>query len=499
MVFADSRAQSQSEDEQGFKSIFDGESLDGWTGNAKLWRVDNGAIVGETKESNPIEKNEFLIWQQGELDDFILRLRFRISGTVKANSGVQVRSFYNDAGRFCGYQADIARSKNITGSIYSEGTRRGVLCPTGRCQNDTGKGIDFEEPTSFHVDDWNDLEVEARGPVILVKLNGIRSARLADSKKLCQLQGLLGFQLHVGPPMKIELRDVRLKRLPLKNMKKVVFVAGKKSHGWGNHEHYAGCKLLAKCLAESSAKQGLPVRTSVYRNGWPADPTAFDNADTIVAFCDGGGRHFLHRNGAAFDSIMRRGVGLVCLHYAVEVPKGPSGQRFLDWIGGYFETHWSVNPSWKATFKTIPEHPVTQGVEPFELHDEWYYHMRFSNRIDVTPVLSALPSEDTLTRPDGPHQNNPHVRRSVIEKKEPQHLAWAFVRRDGIGRGFGYTGAHFHNNWANNQIRRLVLNAIVWTAHGNVPKNGVRSTTPTTFDLEANQDYAKPVKEPKNR
>ena len=216
------------------------------------------------------------------------------------------------------------------------------------------------------------------------------------------------------------------------------------------------------------------------------------NADTVVVFADGGPKHPLHRNGDEFEHIMREGVGLVCLHYGVEVPKGVSSQRFLDWIGGYFETDWSVNPHWEADFKKLPDHPIAHGVKPFKLLDEWYYHMRFSNKVDVTPILSALPSADTLTREDGPHKNNPHARAAVIERKEPQHVAWAFVRGDGKGRGFGFTGAHFHNNWANDNARKVVLNAIVWTAKIEVPANGVESATPTEAELEANQDYPKP-------
>jgi type 1 glutamine amidotransferase len=489
-----STASAQDRSEDGFKPIFDGQSLTGWSGDGKLWRVEDGAIVGETTASNAIEKNEFLVWRQGDLDNFTLRLQFRISGTESANSGVQVRSFVNDSGGFSGYQADIARANGITGSLYSEGTKRDVLCPRGKSRTNGQPPQALRKPAAFASDGWNEMTISARDSAISVDLNGVRSARFVDDEKLGQRQGLLGFQLHSGPPMKIEFKNIQLKRLPLIERKKVVFVAGKKSHEWGSHEHNAGCMLLAKCLSESNEEQQVPVLSTVYQNGWPADPTAFDNADTIVAFCDGGGRHFLHRNREAFESIMRRGVGLVCVHYAVEVPKGPSGKRFLDWIGGYFETHWSVNPIWTAKFDRLPDHPIARGVKPFELTDEWYYHMRFSSRVNVTPILSTLPGEGTLTRPDGPHQNNPHVRAAVLEKKEPQHVAWAFVRGDSVGRGFGYTGAHFHKNWANDSVRKLVLNAIIWTAHGEVPRDGIESKTPTQAELDANQDYPKPKK-----
>ena len=79
----------------------------------------------------------------------------------------------------------------------------------------------------------------------------------------------------------------------------------------------------------------------------------------------------------------------------------------------------------------------------------------------------------------------------MLERKEPQHVAWAFVRGDGKGRGFGFTGAHYHKNWANDNARKVVLNAIIWTAKVEVPENGVESKTPTEAELDANQDYPK--------
>src|SRR5262249_36817890 len=155
------------------------------------------------------------------------------------------------------------------------------------------------------------------------------------------------------------------------------------------------------------------------------------------------------------------GVGLVCIHYAVE-PTIEKGQKeFLEWIGGAFEINWSVNPDWAADFKELPSHPTTRGVKPFAISDEWYFHMRFRDGMQgVTPQLSAVPPATTMRRPDGPHEGNPAVREAV-KNGESQTVAWAFERADG-GRGFGFTGGHFHRNWANDNFRKLVLNAILW-------------------------------------
>ncbi|MCA9201336.1 MAG: ThuA domain-containing protein, partial [Planctomycetales bacterium] len=197
----------------------------------------------------------------------------------------------------------------------------------------------------------------------------------------------------------------------------------------------------------------------------------FAGADSVVMYCDGGGGHMVLPHLEEFDKLMQKGVGVVCLHYAVEVPKEKGGAEFLDWMGGYFEMFWSVNPHWTAKFESFPDHPISSGVEPFEINDEWYFHMRFRDEMrGVTPILSAIAPESTMSRPDGPHSGNPDVRRAVAAG-EPQHVAWA-AERDNGGRGFGFTGGHFHWNWGDENFRKLVLNAIVWTANGEVPEHG---------------------------
>lgn len=264
---------------------------------------------------------------------------------------------------------------------------------------------------------------------------------------------------------------------------KVLFVSGRPSHGPGEHEHRAGCMLLAKSL-----EKGMPnIDAEVSWYGWPEDESVFDGAAAVVMYCDGGGGHYVNQHLEFVQGLADKGVGIVCIHYGVEVPKGPSGQKFLQWIGGYFETDWSVNPHWDAKFETLPEHPITRGVAPFELRDEWYYHMRFPDGMEnVTPILTALPPASTLTRADGPHSGNPAVREAVANG-EPQHVAWATERADG-GRGFGFTGGHFHRNWQNDNFRKLVLNAIAWCAKVEVPAAGVNSATPSDADMQANLD-----------
>jgi hypothetical protein len=266
--------------------------------------------------------------------------------------------------------------------------------------------------------------------------------------------------------------------------KKIVFLAGGASHGPGDHEHLAGCLLLKACLEKTPG-----VILEVHSNGWPRDPRlAFANVATVVIYSDGGGGHPLMQGDRlqTIRQFMNKGAGLVCLHYAVEPTKEKGEAEFLDWMGGCFEVDWSVNPTWTPEFKELPVHPITRGVAPFKVPDEWYFHMRFREGLQgVTPILSAVAPGDTMSRGDGPHEGNPAVREAV-KRGEPQVLAWACERKEG-GRGFGFTGGHFHKNWGNDGFRKVVLNAILWTANIEVPDGGVQSQV-SAEDLKKNLD-----------
>ena len=256
--------------------------------------------------------------------------------------------------------------------------------------------------------------------------------------------------------MKIFLKLLRIAVLAtpaFAQNKKVVFLAdrGKNSK---THAHESGNELLANALEKSE----LGFETSLHK-GWPADPKAFDGADCVVIFCNGGKGHLVMNHLDQFEKLIDAGVGFVFMHYAVEVPKGRAGELMLKAMGGYFETHWSVNPHWTAVFKTLPKHPITRGVKPFVQDDEWYYHMRFQPEMKgVSPILSAHPPKSTMDRKDGPHSNNPHVRKSMAAG-EIQHIGWAYERPNGKGRGFGTTGAHYHHTWGEDNWRTLMLNA----------------------------------------
>jgi len=500
-------------DDDGFVALFDGKTLDGWDGNPAFWSVQDGAITGQTTKENPTKGNTFLVHRGGEFKNFELRFEYKIVG---GNSGVQYRSFEPDREKqkwvVGGYQADFEAGDTFSGILYGE-RFRGMLANRGQkteLVRDNGKfqakvvgsvGDSKEIQAKIKKEDWNDYSVLADKFHFVHKINGVVTAECTDNDEAQRRDsGIIALQLHAGPPMMVQFRNIRIKNLDVDHSssqneaqqneakKKIVFISGNPSHGYGSHEHYAGCRLLASSLAEAMPH----YEVKVIKHGWPAEGAkALEGADTVIVYCDGGGRHLLNPHIKEFDPLMKEGVGLVCIHYGVETPKGETGDAFLDWMGGYFEAHWSVNPHWDAEFTSFPEHPVSNGVQPFTINDEWYFHMRFRDDMQgVTPILSAHPPEDTMRRPDGAHSGNPQVRKEVANG-EIQHVGWA-SERDGGGRGFGFTGGHFHHNWADENFRKVVLNAIVWTAHGEVPEGGVTTANPTDEDLEANQDEPKP-------
>jgi hypothetical protein len=253
--------------------------------------------------------------------------------------------------------------------------------------------------------------------------------------------------------------------------KKLVLIAGTPSHPPGMHEFNAGVQLLAKCL------KGFPgLEVSVNLNGWPRNESVFDGAAGILIYADGGNGHpAIQGDRLAFlGGLMKKGVGLMCAHYGVEVPKEKGGKEFRDWIGGYYETAWSCNPIWRPEFKEFPKHPIASGLVPFSAEDEWYFNMRFRPEMKgVTGILTAVPSDQVR---DGPYVYPKGPYKHIQEAKgRPEHMMWAVEREDG-GRGVGFTGGHFHTNWQNGNFRKAVLNALVWICKLEVPKDGVESS-----------------------
>lgn len=251
--------------------------------------------------------------------------------------------------------------------------------------------------------------------------------------------------------------------------RKVVLIAGAPdaNHPAGTHEYEKSVRLLRRCLETSPNLRGITVEA--HFNGWPRDDSTLNDADTIVVISSGSDRREQDHPLLAADRLktldrqMRRGCGLVAIHWTTFVPNEPVGERMLDWIGGYFDYQSGPPPRrWASDIRTLTttaqpadnRHPINRGIAPFLVKEEFYYQIRFQpDDKRRTPILQAR-----------------------IEGKD-HVVAWAVQRADG-GRGFGFTGGHFFTNWYVDDFRKLVLNAIVWTAGAEVPIGGVLSTPP---------------------
>lgn len=266
--------------------------------------------------------------------------------------------------------------------------------------------------------------------------------------------------------------------------KKIVILAGHASHGPGDHEFHAGSLLLQKCLAGRD-----DVVVEVHRDDWPTnEAAAFAGADAVIVYSDGNAAHpyYPPEHRAVIRRLAEAGVGLGFMHFAVGAVPDEMGADMQDWLGAYYQSAFSANPMWTPQWEPWSEHPITRGVQPFAIEDEWYFHLRF--REDgvgkVTPILHAKPGAAVragpYVYPRGPY---PHI---MANLGRAEVVMWTYERANG-GRSFGFTGGHNHEGWGEPDFRRIVLNALLWSAGADVPAAGVQSTV-TPADLAANLD-----------
>lgn len=264
--------------------------------------------------------------------------------------------------------------------------------------------------------------------------------------------------------------------------RKVVFLAGAPDgHGKGTHEYAKDLQLLKACLDASPNVKG--IATEIHTNGWPEDANALNDAAAIVVHTTGAnsGNHPLLK-GKRLEWLgrqMKRGCGLVVLHYSLFMPNGRGGPEFLEWIGGYddyerkYSSHRVTTKDPPPATPATPGHPISRGWKAFTIKNEFYIRQRFGeNDSRLVPILTTLLPAD---------------------KPQKQVIAWA-VERTGGGRGFGFTGGHFHDNWRTcEDLRRMMLNAVVWAAGLDVPEGGVQSAVPPAgegdWKLIAGKDF----------
>lgn len=226
------------EEEGDFVQIFDGETLEGWQGDTTYWKAENGSLVGQVTPTTLLERNTFIIWQGGQPADFELKADFRI--TTDGNSGINYRSVALDTIPFAlkGYQADIDGKINYTGQNYEERGRttlayRGQKVLIDPMDNATGSlrdniennawtganvtgtlGTSDSLKTLINSEDWNEIHLIVEGNRMQHYVNGVLMSDVTDNDTANRkLKGMLGVQVHVGPPMKVEYRNIQLKQL----------------------------------------------------------------------------------------------------------------------------------------------------------------------------------------------------------------------------------------------------------------------------------------------
>ncbi len=188
-------------DEAGFQSLFDGKTLNNWDGNRKFWSVKDGAITGQTTKENPTKGNTFLIWRGGEVKDFELRLKFKLLGEG-ANAGVQIRSRrIPNHHEVIGYQADMG--DGWWGALYDESRRRVVLA---RPDQETLDKV-------LKRGDWNEYVIRCQGRRIQLSINGQQTVDYTEPDETIEQKGVIGLQIHGGPPSEAWYKDISLREL----------------------------------------------------------------------------------------------------------------------------------------------------------------------------------------------------------------------------------------------------------------------------------------------
>ena len=204
-----------------FHEIFDGKTLEGWSAHdMSYWSVRDGAITGQSTDEHPCTKNQFMVWQGGEVSDFELRLKFRVQGNG-CNSGVQFRSKMREDGLAIGYQADIYQSGGYLGGVCDElHQRKGpeLLSANGSKTVIDKDGKRTRTPIDTMAkfkqwDQWNDYHIIASGHRMILRINGVTASELIDNEEAHHdLEGILGLQLRAGKPMTVQFKDIHLKQ-----------------------------------------------------------------------------------------------------------------------------------------------------------------------------------------------------------------------------------------------------------------------------------------------
>lgn len=254
---------------------------------------------------------------------------------------------------------------------------------------------------------------------------------------------------------------------------KIVLLAGPVSNKAGQHEYFAGCAMLMKCL-----KQTPGVWPVMAAEGWPKNEAVLKGAKSVVLYMDGGPKCAL-LEGTRWNTLggmMKNGAGLVVLHQAVDIPEDHAAD-FKEWAGAVWQKDIGCRGHWDMSFPPFAKvrHEAMSGVAPFTApHDGWLYNLHFAEK-NVTPLLTGTVPDTSRSTADA----KAHAGRAEV-------IAWVHERANG-GRSFGFTGCDLHKNWELEAQRRLVVNGILWSAGVKVPEKGAPVKIDAA-DLTSNMD-----------
>ena len=424
-----------------WKPLFNGKNLDGW-------QVNDFAGAGEVK----VEDGKIVINSGVALTG----LR-RTNDILRSNYEVEIKAMKVEGSDFfCGFTFPV-KGKHATLVVGGwGGALVGISSLDGMdaSENDTAAYMRFEEEkwytiklrvTDTRIQTWIDREKLIDASIVDKEVS-MRPGEIEDSAPF----GIATYQTTAA------IEEIKIRPTPAK-IPRVIFLAGKKSHGPGEHD-YEKSLLLLQGLLDNSVEF---IDSHIYRQGWPFDEEDLDDADSIVLFSDGADHgeqnHPLlmsSRRLGVLQKLMDKGVGLVALHYTLIVPREKGSEQFLNWVGGYFDyqggdgaNKWfsKIETREFKVFPTAPDHPVSKGLGPFTIREEFYFNIRFPDeKKNITPIVTLDP-----------------------EKKDwSKVVGWA-IQRTGGGRGFGYTGGHYFKNFDNSEVRQMLINAILWTARAD--------------------------------
>ena len=237
---------------------------------------------------------------------------------------------------------------------------------------------------------------------------------------------------------------------------KIVLLAGSMSNKPGQHEYFAGCALLAKCLKQTERVWPLMVA-----DGWPKNEAVLDGAKAVVSYMDAGQKlAWLEPDRwAKMKRLIESGTGLVAMHQSVEVPAAQA-QEFKSWLGGVWQADIGCRGHWDMSFGQPNTHAITANTTGFDApKDGWLFNLHFAPE-HVTPILTGTVPDNVRKTPD-----------AQSHKGRKEVIAWTYAP-PGKARAFGFTGADLHSSWRIPSQRQLVVNAILWTAGLEVPSSG---------------------------